>query len=511
VTKAAPPALTLSEDDYRSLVEQSPLGVTVVVDDRFAYANPAAAALLGAGSPAEVIGQLISTFLLPTDVPAAQRRVEEILGGRRRSAEYRTVRRLDGSTAVVLASAVGTAWKGRPAVHAEMRDATAAAAMETALRRSEEVFRTAFSEGPVGLTRIGAGGRILAANDAYCRMLGLPPERVVGHDVEEFTHPDDLADTRAVLAAIDASAAADTRQLEKRYVGGSGQVVWARVTTVRVAAADGTLHNLSQVADITDQRRAQEELKQANASLERRVAERTMELEASRRDLEAVVRELEGSDSAIARDLRAQVRAVRAAADRVRDVSGPGLSASQAADLERVCDAARRMTALIEGVLTLSGASRAPLQIGEVDLATLTATALARLRLLDPDRDVEDSVAEDMVVRGDERLLALVVDNLVDNAWKFTAPVEAPRIEVGFERGPTQATLYVADNGVGFDMRYRERLFGAFERLHSTAAFPGSGIGLATVRRVVARHGGTVSARSEPGQGATFTVVLPQP
>jgi len=146
--------------------------------------------------------------------------------------------------------------------------------------------------------------------------------------------------------------------------------------------------------------------------------------------------------------------------------------------------------------------------VGKVDLSKLAAEVVAELRADDPERRVDVSVANDMIVRGDERLLRLVLQNLIGNAWKFTAPREEAVIEVGRRNDGDESVFYVQDNGVGFDMKYVDKLFGAFQRLHRRDEFAGDGIGLATVQRIVARHGGRVWAEATPDVGAAFFFTL---
>jgi light-regulated signal transduction histidine kinase (bacteriophytochrome) len=167
------------------------------------------------------------------------------------------------------------------------------------------------------------------------------------------------------------------------------------------------------------------------------------------------------------------------------------------------------MGQLIEALLSLAQVTRARLAHEAVDLSRLSGDILAILRSRDPARRVETVVEPGIVTHGDPRLIRAMMENLLGNAWKFTARETAARIEVGREKG-REDVFYVRDNGVGFDMAHAGKLFSAFQRLHSPEDFPGTGIGLATVGRVVARHGGTIRAEARPGQGATFFICLPR-
>jgi light-regulated signal transduction histidine kinase (bacteriophytochrome) len=156
----------------------------------------------------------------------------------------------------------------------------------------------------------------------------------------------------------------------------------------------------------------------------------------------------------------------------------------------------------------LLGFPRSELRREDLDLSRLARAALANLQRLEPDRLIEVTIEDDMHVGGDPRLLAVVLDNLLGNAWKFTSKTPAPRVEVGSRREGDERVYFVRDNGAGFDPAYRDKLFGVFQRLHTTSDFPGTGIGLATVLRIVARHGGRVWAEGQVGQGATFYFTL---
>jgi len=183
---------------------------------------------------------------------------------------------------------------------------------------------------------------------------------------------------------------------------------------------------------------------------------------------------------------------------------GDDLNAEAAGLLQRVRKASVRMGCLIDDLLELSRVSRKEIRRELVDVTALAKELLGELRRGDPGRYVEVSIAEGLAVEGDLELLRVVLSNLLDNAWKFTSTRSRARIEVGRERLDGEHVLFVRDNGIGFDMAYVDKLFGPFERLHSEAHYDGTGIGLATVRRIVERHGGSVLAVGEESRGATF-------
>jgi two-component system, sensor histidine kinase and response regulator len=226
------------------------------------------------------------------------------------------------------------------------------------------------------------------------------------------------------------------------------------------------------------------------------------------RDLEHKNRELESFSYAVSHDLRAPLRRIDSFSRAVLETQGDRLDEAGQLFLSRVREASRQMSQLIDDVLYLSRVTRAELRDQEVDLSSLADLALARLKEGEPGRQVETKVRPAVIVTGDGQLLRIALENLLENAWKFTAKQLTARIEFGVTQVGGEPTYFVRDNGAGFDMTYADRLFGPFQRLHSHDEFPGTGIGLATVQRIIHRHGGRVWAEGLVGQGATFQFTL---
>ena len=226
------------------------------------------------------------------------------------------------------------------------------------------------------------------------------------------------------------------------------------------------------------------------------------------RDLEHKNRELESFSYAVSHDLRAPLRRIDSFSRAVLESQGDRLDEAGQRFLTRVREASQQMSQLIDDVLHLSRVTRAELRDQEVDLSSLASLALARMQEAEPGRQVEIKIRPGVVVNGDGQLLRIALENLLENAWKFTAKGPNPRIEFGLSQVAGEPTYFVRDNGAGFDMTYAGRLFGPFQRLHPQSEFPGSGIGLATVQRIIHRHGGRVWAEGLVGQGATFQFTL---
>ena len=221
-------------------------------------------------------------------------------------------------------------------------------------------------------------------------------------------------------------------------------------------------------------------------------------------ELELANKELEAFSYSVSHDLRAPLHRIGGFAQILMEDYAEQLDLSGIACLTKMRDNVQRMSELIDDLLSLSRVTRFQMQRQTVDLSALAQTIATLLQQTQPERQVEFVIAAGIIVNGDRRLLQIVLENLLANAWKFTGKLSQARIEIGVMQEQGQQVYFVRDNGVGFDMTYAERLFSAFQRLHSTTEFPGTGIGLATVGRIIHRHGGRVWANGAVGQGATF-------
>lgn len=262
----------------------------------------------------------------------------------------------------------------------------------------------------------------------------------------------------------------------------------------------GTL--IGNVNDMLDTiRRQNRKLESAKDDLEHQVAQRT-------RDLQAANNELKSFSYSVSHDLRAPLRAINGFAAALLEDYAPHLDDDARHYLQRIAHGAEHMGELIDAMLKLSRLSNQELVLAQLDMSALAEKAIGRLRAADPQRQVDISIQHGMAATADGALVEAVYANLIGNAWKYTGKTAQPRIEVGATQDGAEWVFYVRDNGAGFDMNYASKLFGAFQRLHRQDEFEGIGIGLATVARVIHRHGGRVWAEGEPSRGATFFFTL---
>lgn len=366
----------------------------------------------------------------------------------------------------------------------------------------EDRFQRVMDASGFGMAIVGLDGRIAQANPALAAMLGVAPGELAGRDVRELTHPDDLALTERLFADL-VEGRSSSLGAEKRYLARDGRVVVVRLDATLLRDGDGRpLYFLSQMTDVSDRRRAERELQALNANLEQHVAART-------HDLEIVCEDLRRFAYGVSHDLRAPLRSIGSFSRLLADRAGDRLDEQGRDYLRRIREAAAQMEGLIGSLQELSRVMHGEFRDEPVDVSMLADWAGAELQDAEPQRSATIEVQPGLVARGDERALKQLFTALLHNAWKFSRARESVRIEVAGAREGDTLRVEVRDHGIGYDPRYADKLFQPFQRLHGAEEGAGNGLGLAIARRIVERHGGRIAARSQPGEGATFTIELP--
>jgi PAS domain S-box-containing protein len=377
-----------------------------------------------------------------------------------------------------------------------------------ALGESEQQFRATFEQAAVGIARVGPDWRLLQVNSRLCEITGYTREELLRSTVQDITHPDDL-DADLEYARRMLAGEMETYSMEKRYIRKDGSPLWVNLTVALVRApAVESRYFIYIIQDIAARKRAELEVQQLAATLERRVEERTRQLQEANTEMEAF-------GYSVSHDLRAPLRAMEGFARALEEDYTDALDPTARMYTRRIAAAAGQMDDLIEDLLTYSRLTRAEIQPQPLSLRSTVTDALRAVEAEASERDALFTV-EDMPwwVLGHGATLQQVVTNLVSNAVKFVAPGVRPRVRIWAEphrqNGQESVHLWVEDNGIGISPEHQERIFRVFERLHGSEEYRGTGIGLAIVRKGVERMGGRAGVESQPGQGSRFWIELPR-
>ena len=363
---------------------------------------------------------------------------------------------------------------------------------------SEERFRNLAETASDAILSADSSGKIIYFNPAAERIFSYSSTEIIGQPLtllmpERFHDPHRQGLDR-FLRTGEARVIGKTVELAARRKNGSEFPIALALSSWKTR--EGTFFTAI-LSDITERKRAEESLEQHRS-----------ELAQSNAEFAAANKELETFSYSVSHDLRAPLRAIDGFSKVLLHEYGEKLDEQGCRYVDRVGAAAQRMAMLIDDLLTLSRISRATLRREPVSLTELARGTVAALRERDPSRSVSIEIAGGLQAHGDARLIAIVFDNLLGNAWKFTAKHPQAQIAVGQENKGKETIFFVRDNGAGFDMAYADKLFAPFQRLHRDSDFEGTGIGLATVQRIISRHGGRIWAEAEVGKGATFRFTL---
>jgi PAS domain S-box-containing protein len=372
---------------------------------------------------------------------------------------------------------------------------------DAALRHNEERFRQLANAVPALVWANDPSGAAFYFNEQWYEYTGLSPADSLVFKWTQAVHPDDREEClRLWHAAVENQT---LYEAEVRLRRADGQYRWflSRAHPARDASGNITTW-FGTSTDIEEKKRAEDKISVMNVELERRVQERTAELEASNRELEAF-------SYSVAHDLRAPLRSIDGFNQALIEDYGKQLAPDATDLLQRARQASQRMSQLIDDLLNLSRVARAEMRRQQVNLSDIATSIAAELQKAEPERPIQWRIEPGIVVTGDDRLLRLVLENLLGNAFKFTRKKAVAEIEFGRRILDGKRLLFVRDNGAGFSMQYAGKLFGPFQRLHAATEYPGTGIGLATVHRILARHGGKIWPESQEGVGTTFYFVLP--
>lgn len=371
---------------------------------------------------------------------------------------------------------------------------------ESQLQRSHNLLQTVIEGTSDAIFAKDLQGRFMLANSMTAAIMGKPVEEILNKDDRDM-FPAEIA---RMLRETDRHimTTGENQVLEEEVWTNGNLRTYLSAKSVWRDAQGNVVGLVGISRDITERKLAEQEIKKLNGDLERRVIERTAELTAANKELEAF-------SYSVSHDLRAPLRGIDGFSQALIDRYSEQLDDKGKHYLSRIRVGTQRMGELIDDLLTLSRVTRTEMRRKEVDLSAIATEIITELQQLEPQRQLEFAIAPGLIAHGDSQLLRVVLENLLNNAWKFTSARIQTKIEFdAILQEDGNFAYFVRDDGAGFDMTYVNKLFGAFQRLHSTTQFPGTGIGLATVQRIINRHGGKVWAEGAVEQGATFYFTL---
>ena len=494
-------ALQESERKYR-LVAENTIDVIWVVnpDMTLRYVNPSIFQLTGY-TPEQCVGKHLRDFHDRDDYTYMKNIMKEMRAGRINQPVTFDVELIQKSGRKIPVEVRGRLFfdeQGRlTSMQGTTRDISKRKQAEEALLAEQKEKLTILDNIVEQVVFLDPEYRIVWANSAVSKVKGMEMEEFIGMKCYQVWHNREEPCAGCPLVKV-----LETGRIHSgENVSPDGRT-W-RSTGSPVYNDQGKLTGmLSTALDISDVKQAESELKEINTSLELKVKERTAELE-------RMVTELKAFTYSASHDLKAPLRTIDGFSRILLEDYADAVDEEARSYLERICAASARMGELIDDLLKLSRVTSQELCRTDVDLSSLTEQYVRELQEKEPCRRVDVAITPLLCASGDLSLLRIALENLLDNAWKFTSSTEQPRIEFGAQQRNGRRVYFISDNGAGFDMKYSEQIFNAFQRLHSPQEYPGTGVGLSIVSRIIERHGGDIWASGEPGKGATFYFTLP--
>ena len=492
--KSTEERLLRAQEQYRLLFDSNPIPVWVFDTETLCILDVNATAVGHYGySREEFLRARITEIRPQEDVPALLAELRNRENQVSNSGPWRH-RKKGGELIDVQITSYPLTFQGKSAQLVVATDVTEQKRATDALKQSEEMFRLIVSNvKDYAIVVLDPQGQVISWNGGAQRIKGYTTEEIVGQHFSVFYPPEELANGKP---DIELKSARELGRFEDESwrVRKDGTRFWANVVVTPLADDTGRLRGFVKITrDITERKRAAEE-----------ILRRSMELETANKELETF-------SYSVSHDLRAPLRGIEGFSQALQEDYEQQLDNTARDYLRRICAATHRMGELIDDLLNLARVTRAEIHRESIDLSRLANDVAQEIRSSEPQRMVALKIAEGLQADGDTRLVRVALQNLIGNAWKFTSKCERAEIEFGEKTANGDRAYFVRDNGAGFDPSYVSRLFGPFQRLHAATEFPGTGIGLATVQRIVHRHGGAVWAEGLVNRGATIYFTLRRP
>jgi len=488
-----------SEKKFRIISEQSLMGIAIIQDGVLKYVNEMVSKITEY-SIDEMLSWKFEEFaklIHPNDLSFAMEQARKKQRGDPDFIPSYSFRLITKSGKIKWVNLYSTPieYKGKLADLVNVIDISNQMEAEKKLRISEEKWRSLVENAPNIIMIIDKEGTIQFINRT---IEGLTIKNVIGKSIYDYILPKYHSLVKEKVQVVFRDGKTVRFEIEG---GANNNYSWYMNQLAPIKRAGEIFTAILIATDITERKQADIQLKKYREQLEELVEERT-------RQLSAAIKELESFAYSVSHDLRAPLRAIDGFSQAILEDYFDKLDEQGKDYLIRIRNASQRMAQLIDDILQLSRLSRSKMQIEQVNLSEIAREIFADLRNTDPKRQVDIIIQPELIVYGDARLLKIALENLLSNAWKFTSKHPTARIELGVMQINNEPVYYVRDDGAGFDMAYVDKLFGAFQRLHSEKEFEGTGIGLATVQRIIHRHGGRVWAEGAIEKGATFYFTL---